>query len=147
MIELTNNLEYLVKQISEYIAQTSEEKITEKQSPEKWSKKEILGHLIDSGIHNLQRFTEIQFQTQPSRLKSYNQDELVKANKYQETETYEILILLKALNRRIIEVIIAQTEATLDYKIITENGTSFNFKYLIDDYISHFEHHLKQIKA
>ena len=27
----------------------------------KWSKKEILGHLIDSAINNLQRFTEIQY--------------------------------------------------------------------------------------
>jgi ribosome biogenesis SPOUT family RNA methylase Rps3 len=34
-------------------------------NPKKWSKKQILGHLVDSGINNLQRFTEIQFEEKP----------------------------------------------------------------------------------
>jgi|TARA_R110000737_G_scaffold264685_1_gene272514 hypothetical protein len=59
--------------------------------PKKWSKKEILGHLIDSGINNLQRFTEIQFSDRPYVIRKYNQNELVIVNDYQNAEIKEIL--------------------------------------------------------
>jgi len=145
MIELIRNLENLVSEISKYVSETSDEILSEKTNPEKWSKKEILGHLIDSGINNLQRFTEIQFDEKPYKLESYNQNELVKANQYQGADSDEILNLLQAINRRIIQVIKAQTEEFLEYKIVTDNGTFFNLKYLIGDYVNHFEHHTKQI--
>lgn len=145
MIELIRNLEYLVSEVSKYVSETSNEILSEKTNPEKWSKKEILGHLIDSGINNLQRFTEIQFDKKPYRLESYNQNELVKANRYQEAETDEILNLLQVINRRIIQIIKAQTEESLEYKIVADNVTFFNLKFLIGDYVNHFEHHIKQI--
>lgn len=145
MIELIRNLEYLISEVSKYVSETSNEILSEKTNPEKWSKKEILGHLIDSGINNLQRFTEIQFNEKPYRLKSYNQNELVKANRYQGVESDEILILFQAINRRIIYIINAQTEESLEYKIVTDNGTFFNLKCLIEDYVIHFEYHTKQI--
>ncbi|MGB0805599.1 MAG: DinB family protein, partial [Salibacteraceae bacterium] len=118
---------------------------SEKTNPEKWSKKEILGHLVDSGINNLQRFTEIQFNKKPYKLIGYNQNELVKANRYQEAEPAEILNLLQAINARIIYIINTQTTESLDYKILTNNGTIFNLKFLIEDYVNHFKHHTKQL--
>lgn len=145
MIELIRNLEYLISEVSKFVSETSDEILSEKTNPEKWSKKEILGHLIDSGINNLQRFTEIQFDDKPYRLESYNQNELVKANRYQGAESDEILNLLQAINRRIIHVIKAQTKESLEYKIVTDKGTFFDLKFLIGDYVNHFEHHVKQI--
>ena len=91
MIEITNKLKELLKIGLEYLSQSSELEMNTRRSPEKWSKKEILGHLIDSGINNLQRFTEIQFEERPYILRTYNQDELVKANSYQTSETSEIM--------------------------------------------------------
>lgn len=145
MTEIIKNLEYLVSQVSKYISESSEEIVSKKPNPEKWSKKEILGHLVDSGINNLQRFTEIQFKEKPFTLKSYNQVELVKANRYQDAETNEILDLLKVINRRIIDMIKLQTDKTLHYEIINSENEKFDLKYLIEDYVKHFEHHTKQI--
>ncbi|MEZ4800894.1 MAG: DinB family protein [Flavobacteriales bacterium] len=145
MIELTRNLEYLVLEVSKYVSETSDEILSGKTNPEKWSKKEILGHLIDSGINNLQRFTEIQFAERPYKLVSYNQNELVKANQYQIADSGEILDLLQAINRRIIQVVKSLPEKFLEYKIVADNGTSFNLIFLIEDYVNHFEHHAKQI--
>ncbi|MBC8882914.1 DinB family protein [Flavobacterium piscinae] len=108
-------------------------------------KKEILGHLVDSGIYNIQRFTEIQFKEQSYRLQNYNQDELVKANSYQNSSTNDILDLLCALNKRIIELIKFQDHLTLKNEIILSSGEIINFKFLIEDYVIHFEHHTKQI--
>jgi len=39
-----------------------------KPSPNKWSKKEILGHLIDSAANNHQRFIRVQFEEKPTIL-------------------------------------------------------------------------------
>ncbi|MEZ4875739.1 MAG: DinB family protein, partial [Flavobacteriaceae bacterium] len=69
MEPIVEKLENLVEQISTYVSESSEEKLSRKWSPNRWSKKELLGHLIDSGMYNLQRFTEIQFEEKPYRLK------------------------------------------------------------------------------
>ncbi|MEZ4838008.1 DinB family protein [Flavobacterium sp.] len=145
MTNTVEHLEYWVSKVSKYVLEASEEILSEKINPEKWSKKEILGHLVDSGIYNLQRFTEIQFKEKPYRLQNYNQDELVKANSYQNSSTNDILDLLCALNKRIIQIIKIQENSTLKNEIILSNGEIINFKFLIEDYVIHFEHHTKQI--
>ena len=56
--QLVNSNNYLDKDLN-YLTQSPESEISKKVAVEKWSKKEILGHLIDYGIYNLQRFTEV----------------------------------------------------------------------------------------
>ncbi|RXR30113.1 DinB family protein [Flavobacterium piscinae] len=145
MVTTIKKLEELITQLQKYVSETSEAEISNKPNTEKWSKKEILGHLVDSGIYNIQRFTEIQFKEQSYRLQNYNQDELVKANSYQNSSTNDILDLLCALNKRIIELIKFQDHLTLKNEIILSSGEIINFKFLIEDYVIHFEHHTKQI--
>lgn len=129
----------------EYISKSSEWELTQKPTPEKWSKKEIIGHLIDSGINNLQRFTEIQFENKPYKIRKYNQDELVKANDYQNSETEEIADFWLSINNRITKLIKQQTEKTLNYKIELAKGNISDLGFLMKDYVDHLEHHLNQI--
>ena len=63
--------------------------------------KEILGHLIDSGINNLQRFTKIKFEDKPYIIRKYKRNELVKANDYQNAQTNEIIKFCLSINNRI----------------------------------------------
>src|SRR5688572_5242399 len=70
-----------------------------KPSADKWSKSEIMGHLIDSAINNLKRFTESQFSENPFLVTAYNQDELVKVNKYQARKFDDLLKLWCRLNK------------------------------------------------
>lgn len=146
MTETIHRLEHLLESGSEYISNSAESELNKKSSPEKWSKKEILGHLIDSGINNLQRFTEIQFENKPYRIRKYNQNELVTANNYKNAETKEVLAFWLSVNNRILNVIKQQTEKTLNYKIDLNNGTLTDLRFLITDYVDHMEHHLNQIK-
>ena len=46
--------------------------ILEAKNPGKWSKKEILVHLVDSAIHNLVRFTEINYVEKPYQHRPYS---------------------------------------------------------------------------
>lgn len=145
MRETINKLEGLIKKGLEHIPQSSEFEWTQKLSPEKWSKKEILGHLIDSGINNLQRFTEIQTANKPYKIRSYKQNELVKANDYQHADLKEITDFWLAVNNRICYLIHQQTEETLNYKIEIGDGEISDLRFLIQDYVDHLEHHLNQI--
>ena len=111
----------------------------------KWSKKEILGHLIDSAINNLQRFTEIQYAEKPYKTRPYNQDALVKYNDYQNKNNQNLFDLWLHLNRHILEIIKKQTDKTLAYQLILPNGTLNNLQFLIEDYIEHLFYHVSQI--
>jgi hypothetical protein len=116
-----------------------------KPSETKWSKKEILGHLIDSAINNLQRFTEIQYAEKPFTIRTYPQDDLVKANDYQNKNILDLFHLLIELNKHIVYLVNNQTEETLKYEIILPNQAIKNLQWLIEDYFNHFYHHIKQI--
>lgn len=111
----------------------------------KWSKKEILGHLIDSAINNLQRFIEIQYSEKPYKITPYNQDALVKHNHYQNKNNQDLFELWLQLNRHILEIIKNQTDKTLEYQLILTNGTLTNLQFLIEDYIVHLFYHVSQI--
>ncbi len=145
MIDTQKKLQQLLDKGFEYFSKTSELKLSEKPSLSQWSKKELLGHLIDSGINNLQRFTEIQFKPKPYQLINYNQNELVIANNYQQANTKNILAFWIAINTRIISVIAAQTETTLSYAIELDKQTA-DLRFLIIDYVDHLKHHLNQIE-
>lgn len=143
---MVNNLEKELKLGIDIISKFSEEEFSLKNHPDKWSKKEILGHLIDSAVNNLQRFTEVEFSNQPYNVRKYNQNELVKTNDYQNSETKELLNFWLAINTRIQIIIKKQTNETLRLKFQIDNDTVVDFKFLIKDYIDHLVHHLRQIE-
>ena len=71
----------------------SELEVSERPLPHKWSKKEILGHLCDSAINNLERYIKIQYEPQPCVLTPYDQVQWVDIQDYQEISIEEIINL------------------------------------------------------
>lgn len=128
-----------------YFKNSEESILTEKVSEDKWSKKEILGHLIDSAINNLQRFTEVQFKEKPYRIRKYSQNELVRVNLYQESNSSDLIDLWYSLNMRIEFIVNQFSKEELDYEVIVNERRIVTLEYLIEDYINHLEHHLHQI--
>ncbi|ASS47688.1 MAG: hypothetical protein A3D31_17840 [Candidatus Fluviicola riflensis] len=145
MKELRLRLDHLLNETGRFIKLASDEEMEYKPSSLKWSKREILGHLIDSAVNNLQRFTEIQFQPKPFKIKTYDQKALVKANNYQHSDTTSLLTLWLALNERIGDLMELQTETTLTYTIELNDGTIKDLRFLMTDYVDHLEHHAGQL--
>src|SRR5215813_14552557 len=68
-----------------------EDKFYFKPSPTKWSKKEILGHLVDSAQSNIRRFIVAQYEEQPRIV--YNQDQWVAVANYQQYSLPDLISL------------------------------------------------------
>jgi hypothetical protein len=127
--------------------QFSVEELLSRKAPDKWSRKEILGHLIDSAINNLKRFTEIQFLPQPYQIISYQQNELVIVNNYQDLPSEHLLQLWKSLNQQIIYVVKNIPSGKLILQVdpqYADNETK-TLGWIIADYVAHMEHHFRQI--
>ena len=136
----------LLNENSEYFP-TIDSVILEERKPGKWSKKEVLGHLIDSAVHNLVRFTEINYAAKPYRHRPYNQIDLVNINQYQTKDINELNELWLSLNRQIIRIMKSVDEEALDYKIILSDESVIDLRFLMTDYVEHLEHHLNQIRS
>jgi len=126
---------------------TISNEILEDKVPGKWSKKEILGHLTDSAIHNLVRFTEINYVEKPYQHRPYNQIDLVNLNQYQTMDIDELTQLWFVINKQIIRIMKSVDNEALDYKIVLSDGSIIDLKFLMTDYVTHLEHHINQIKA
>jgi hypothetical protein len=138
---LTNHID----QVPGKFLALSEEQRLRKPAPGKWSPQEILGHLIDSALNNLRRFTEIQFLPQPFTVIGYQQDHLVTVNHYQQLPAAHLLPLWQQLNRQIVYVISGISSDKLALTVIVSPGETKTLEWLIIDYIDHMEHHLKQM--
>ena len=123
------------------------EELLKRPAPGKWSKQEILGHLVDSAINNLKRFTEIQFLPQPYSVISYKQNELVIVNDYQNLSLQHLLDLYQVLNRQIVFVVRNIPIKKLDYPVDPQYETKElkTLSWIICDYVAHMEHHFRQI--
>lgn len=136
--------EQLLNENASYFPEISSE-ILESRIPGKWSKKEILGHLTDSAIHNLVRFTEINYLQKPYHHRPYNQIDLVNLNQYQQMDIRELTQLWLSINKQIIRIMKSVDEKALEYEIILSDGAVIDLKFLMTDYVEHLEHHINQI--
>jgi hypothetical protein len=133
-------------QVPEHLVQLSEAELIQK-IPGKWSRKEILGHLIDSALNNLKRFTDAQFASGSYVIQRYSQDNLVLVNRYQELPLNHLLALWHSLNQQILYVAEAIPVDLLEKPVqigqVPSEGLTLS--WLIDDYVVHLEHHLKTL--
>ena len=111
----------------------------------KWSKKEILGHLIDSALINLQRFIRCTYE-ENFKL-TYQQVEYVNIQQYQNMPVEDLLTLWRLINRQIVKVLKSypnnRREAVCD---TGKNAIELHpVEFLVSDYLDHLLHHLNQI--
>jgi hypothetical protein len=123
----------------------NEEDWAYKISPEKWSKKEILGHLCDSALSNIRRFVITQYKENENIV--YDQDFWVKAQNYQNILTSDIISLWRVLNLQIVHVVenIPDEDLQRTCDMTKTEPRIFTLEFIINDYISHLQHHLKAI--
>ena len=141
----TRELEDLLAEVPATVERLDNGELSYKPDETKWSKKEILGHLTDSAFYNLKRFTEVLYEAKPYKIELYNQDELVRVNQYQIIDIEDILSYWACLNKRIVFIIRAMSEAELALFVHLPDNSYQSVEWIIEDYIAHLKHHLNQI--
>jgi hypothetical protein len=148
--ELRNVAQRLLKNITEIPSKFlsfGEDELREKPAPEKWSKKEILGHLIDSAANNHHRFVKAQIEEDPFTIISYQQNSWVAVQNYNEMDSESLIALWKSYNHHILWIISNFDESKLNTRWEMEDNESSGetILFLIEAYVDHMDHHLKQI--
>jgi len=101
--------------------------------------------LIDSASNNHQRFVRLEIDNE-IELPKYKQDEWVAVQQWQQKSWEDIIALWKLYNEHILHIFQYVDESTL-FNTITLGDGVYTLQFLIDDYVKHMEHHLKQILA
>lgn len=135
-------LEFLCNTIPPLLYRLDETMVSVKPAPTKWSKKEIIGHLIDSATNNHQRFIRGQFEDLP-RI-TYNQDDWNTHSYHQGIKTSQLIAFWEIYNRQLLAIISNIPRDHLSRQVNTGQMT-YSLEFLINDYVEHLEHHLKQL--
>lgn len=138
---MTNIIDELEKQIDTYLPDLlaiTETNWAKKIRPDKWSKKEILGHLLDSAHTNLRRFIVSQYEETPKIV--YNQDKCVAISNYQHYAIYDLIELWRLTNKHIITVWKNMPAAVTQRTC--ETSEVHTLEWLAEDYNKHLAHHM-----
>ena len=109
-----------------------------------WTRRQVLGHMIDSAANNHQRFVRASldgsyvgpFYAQEGWVAAHGYDEMSWAALLRWWETYHEI--LKTVVDRI-------PEEKLEAECRVGDNEPVSLRFLIEDYIAHQQHHLRQI--
>lgn len=110
----------------------------------KWSRKQIIGHLIDSASNNHQRFVRAQ-QTAALKFPPYEQNHWVASQHYNERSWSELVTLWHAYNSHLSHVIAHIPDQHLAAQCVIESNDPVTLEFLAADYVAHLRHHLAQV--
>ena len=144
-----------IAQVAEDLFELDEQYVSQPRAKGAWSRKQILGHLIDSAMVNHARFLEAQGKDDLV-FEGYPHERWVEIQRYQDQEWEELVTLWVSHNILICTIVGFIDEESLlkardnhrlhkmAYRPVPQDQPT-TLAYLIEDYFAHLKHHLDQI--
>src|ERR1700683_1646953 len=150
MRELSDQLRCLVETAEPALRQTAgpgRRQIPESESrrpalPGGWSRKQVIGHLIDSASNNHQRFVRAALQSS-LEFPGYDQNGNVSVQAPQEADWLLLVSLWAAYNRYLAHVIAHLPDSKLQTVCRIGTGEPVTLAFLATDYVAHMLHHFE----
>jgi hypothetical protein len=111
-----------------------------------WTRKQIVGHLLDSAANNRQRFVRAAIDGSYAG-PGYAQDAWVDLQGYKDLD-WKTLLDWWQVEHEMLKTLVARIpEDRLSASCVVGDHQPVTLRFLIEDYVAHHKHHLKQIQA
>jgi hypothetical protein len=111
-----------------------------------WTRKQIVGHLLDSATNNRQRFVRAASEGYFNG-RNYEQDAWVAAHGYADQSWGTLLGWWEAEHEILMAVVDRIPASQLEAPCVMDADAPVTLRFLIEDYVTHQEWHLKQLLA
>ena len=142
MEKVYNELDLVVNAFYNKYRDLDNEITSKRSAANKWTLKEIIGHLIDSASNNHQRFVRLQI-VDELIFPGYGKDnsKWLEIQKYNEMNFSDIMLLWKQYNVLLGNIIKEVDESKLENRWINSEGDKIILRDLMIDYIRHLKDH------
>jgi hypothetical protein len=137
-------LRQIVEQSKSRLLTITEQQADDKPHGEKWSLKEILGHLIDSEGNNRQRIVRMQEKPDVGTFQ-YSQEHWVATQQYRTESWNDLVLTWYYANLHLAHVIEHINASTLKNTCDTGDPEPTTLESVVTGYVRHLEHHINQI--
>jgi hypothetical protein len=111
-----------------------------------WTRKQIVGHLLDSAANNRQRF--VRASTGGAYYgPNYGQDAWVAAHGYADQKWSTLLEWWETEHEILMAVVDRVSEDRLETRCILDEEAPVTLRFLIEDYVEHQRWHVRQLLA
>jgi len=144
MQSVSEQLRHVIDQTWPQLSNLSEDKVRSPLTPGGWSKKQVLGHLIDSASNNHQRFVRALLQDELT-WPGYDQPGCVRVQRYQDYRWPDLVQMWASYNRFLAHVLDSAPASKASTLCRIGDNAPMTLEELARDYVRHLEHHLQQI--
>ena len=144
MRETAEELREIIAETAPLLHSIEDEAAALRPLPGKWSKKEILGHLIDSACNNQQKFVRTMAESRVDFV-GYRQNRWVDSQKYNAESWPDLISLWVAYNQHLAHIIENAAPETLANEITISDAGTFTLEFIMKDYVEHLKHQLGRI--
>lgn len=142
MKETILQLEEIIANYYPLLQDLSADQLDYRYAPGKWSRKEEIGHLVDSAQNNIRRFIEAQYQAETPTI-VYDQDQWVALSDYASYHPVDLLRLWILLNNHILTIL--RKMPPENYIKTCQRREQHTIGWLAADYNKHLRYHLHRI--
>ena len=143
-LSVSEKIREAISAVKPELIKISPELAAKKSKPGLWSKKEILGHLIDSASNNHQRFVRTA-QNAAIDFPVYKQDPWVEIQHYNEMNWSDLIELFYQYNYHISRILDFLPAESLNNLCNIGKEYPVTLKFVIEDYLRHLNHHIEKI--
>jgi hypothetical protein len=144
MIELSRELSRAIDSAEAGLRQVSEIDSMTPVLAGGWSRKQVIGHLIDSASNNHQRFVRAML-ADALEFPGYDQAGNVRVQVVQEADWLLLVSLWASYNRYLAHILAQLPEDKLETACRIGSGEPVTLRFVAEDYLAHLLHHLRQI--
>ena len=143
-MDTLQQLRALIDRLPPRLKQLSPAQVEQKASPESWSAKQELGHLLDSAAKDHEHIVRTQLEDHPA-MPDYDGVRWVALHRYQERDWQELVDVWTAPYSKPFKTAQAKADKAWSRTCTIGGSEPLTLRFVFDDYVAHLVGHLRHI--